>query len=405
MPQYKYQAMTDAGTIVSGEVEAETEQAAKSKVAAKGLLPRSVSLVSGKSEKTAGGASTLFQKKPTPEDLILFTKQFKTMLGAGMTVITLLEVLEQQTEKVFLRQVIAAIREDIRQGASLYAAFSKHPKTFTPLYLAMIRAGEVSGTLTTVLDRLIYLTTHENKVKRQIKSALTYPAVILVTLLGAFLFLLTFVVPQFIAIFAGAGLELPMPTQVIVFMYNGLVNYWYLLLGGTTLTILALYLYGRTAQGSIVRDSLFLKIPLIGPVLQKAAMSRFASIFSLLQASGVSVLDSIAILSDVIGNAAISKEFSVLRDKLREGRGISGPLRTSRNFTPMIISMIAVGEETGNLDEMLQAVADHYDYEVEYAIGRMSEMIGPLLILLLSGVVGFFALAIFMPMWDLTKTV
>jgi type II secretory pathway component PulF len=404
MPQYRYQAMTDAGTIVSGDVEADSVNTAKAAVAIKGLLPRSVSLVSGKAAKSVG-SSALFQKKPTPEDLILFTKQFKTMLGAGMTVITLLEVLEQQTEKVFLRKVIAAIRNDIRQGASLHAAFSKHPKVFSPLYLAMIRAGEVSGTLTTVLERLIYLTTHENKVKKQIKSALTYPTVILVTLFGAFLFLLTFVVPQFISIFAGAGLELPMPTQVIVFMYNGLANYWHLMLVGLFLTGLAIFLYCRTEQGSILRDSLFLKIPLIGPVLQKAAMSRFASIFSLLQASGVSVLDSIAILADVIGNAAISKEFSTLRDKLREGRGISGPLRTSKNFTPMIISMIAVGEETGNLDEMLQAVADHYDYEVEYAIGRMSEMIGPLLILLLSGVVGFFALAIFMPMWDLTKTV
>ncbi|WP_031386842.1 type II secretion system F family protein [Desulfonatronum thiodismutans] len=404
MPQYRYQAMTDAGTIVSGDVEADSVNTAKAAVAIKGLLPRSVSLVSGKADNVAG-SSALFQKKPTPEDLILFTKQFKTMLGAGMTVISLLEVLEQQTEKVFLREVIAAIRDDIRQGASLHAAFSKHPKVFNPLYLAMIRAGEASGTLTAVLERLIYLITHENKVKKQIKSALTYPAVIVVTLFSAFLFLLTFVVPQFISIFAGAGLELPMPTQVIVFMYNGLVNYWHLMLVGVFLSGLAIYLFCRTEQGGILRDSLFLKIPLIGPVLQKAAMSRFASIFSLLQASGVSVLDSIAILSDVIGNAAISKEFNILRDKLREGRGISGPLRSSKNFTPMIVSMIAVGEETGNLDEMLQAVADHYDYEVEYAIGRMSEMIGPLLILLLSGVVGFFALAIFMPMWDLTKTV
>ncbi|PTN37522.1 type II secretion system F family protein [Desulfonatronum sp. SC1] len=404
MPKYKYQAMTDAGTTVSGEVEADSEQAAKTKVAARGLIPRSVGAATSSADGK-GAFSSLLQPKPTDEDLILFTKQFKTMLGAGMTVISLLDVLEHQTENQTLRQALATIRDDIRQGASLHAAFSKHPKIFNPLYLAMVRAGEISGTLTTVLERLIYLTTHENKVKKQIKSALTYPAVILVTLIGAFLFLLTFVVPQFISIFDGAGLELPFPTQVIVHMYNGLVNYWHLMLGGIALTILTLYLVCRTKQGQITRDALFLKIPLIGPVLQKAAMTRFASIFSLLQASGVSILDSIGILSDVIGNAAISKDFSILREKLREGRGISGPLRSSKCFTPMIISMIAVGEETGNLDEMLQAVADHYDYEVEYAIGRMSEMIGPILILLLSGVVGFFALAIFMPMWDLTKTV
>ncbi len=404
MPQFRYQALTDAGTVVTGELEADSEEAARAVLSAKGHFPRSLSQQGGQS-RSKPGASALFQKQPTPQDLILFTKQFRTMLNAGMTVISLLEVLEQQTEKPFLRQVIAQIQEDIRQGASLHASFSKHSKVFSQLYLAMIRAGEISGTLPEVLERLIYLIDHEHKVKKQIKSAMTYPAVVLVTLFGAFLFLLTFVVPQFITIFAGAGLELPLPTQVTVVLYLGLKNYWHMILGGFIFSLAGLILYCRTTQGRLVRDALFLQVPLIGPVLQKAAMSRFASIFALLQASGVSVLDSITVLSNVIGNAAISKEFSTLKDKLREGRGISGPLRASKHFTPMVVSMIAVGEETGNLDEMLQAVAEHYDYEVEYAINRMSELIGPLLILLLSAVVGFFALAIFMPMWDLTKTV
>lgn len=404
MPTYRYEALTDSGTTISGAIEADSEGLAKSIIAAKGHYPRSVSLQGGQAW-TNSRTSALFQKKPSPQDLILFTKQFRTMLNAGMTVISLLEVLEQQTENASLRQVIARIREDIRQGTSLYASFSRHPRIFPPLYLAMIRAGEISGTLSAVLERLIYLIDHEHKVKKQIQSALTYPTVVLVTLSGAFLFLLTFVIPQFIDIFAGAGLELPLPTRICILLYLGLKHYWPFLLGGIVLTIIFLMTYNRTEQGRLVRDSLFLRIPLIGPVLQKAAMSRFASIFALLQASGVSILDSITILSNVIGNAAISKEFSILQDKLREGRGISGPLRGSRHFTPMIISMIAVGEETGNLDEMLQAVAQHYDYEVEYAINRMSELVGPLLILLLAGVVGFFALAIFMPMWDLTKTV
>lgn len=405
MPTYRYEALTDSGTTISGAIEADSEGLAKSIIAAKGHYPRSVSLQGGGQARTDSRTSTLFQKKPSPQDLILFTKQFRTMLNAGMTVISLLEVLEQQTEKVSLRQVIARIREGVRQGDSLYASFSKHPRIFPPLYLAMIRAGEISGTLPAILERLIYLINHEHKVKKQVQSAMTYPTVVLVTLFGAFLFLLTFVIPQFIGIFAGAGLELPLPTRICILLYLGLKHYWPLLLGGLVLIIIFLMAYNRTEQGRLVRDSLFLHIPLVGPVLQKTAMSRFASIFALLQASGVSILDSITILSNVIGNAAISKEFSILQDKLREGRGISGPLRGSRHFTPMIISMIAVGEETGNLDEMLQAVAQHYDYEVEYAINRMSELIGPLLILLLAVVVGFFALAIFMPMWDLVKVV
>lgn len=405
MPQYRYEALTDAGAKISGVIEADSEDQAKSRIAAQGNFPTSVRRDSGAVPGSSSGSRAFFAAKVKPEDLILFTKQMRTMLDAGISVIDLLEILQAQVENPTLKRALVVIREDLRQGLSIFAAMSKHPKIFPKLYCSMIRAGEISGTLSQVLERLVFLIDHENKVRKKIKAALTYPIIVLVTLFGAFLFLLTFVIPQFVGIFQSANIDLPLPTRICIAMYDGLTNYWRFLLSGLLGLIAGVVTTYRTARGKLFWHGLFLRIPLIGPVLQKAAMSRFASIFALLQGSGVTVLESMSILSEVIGNAAIAREFDKLQEKLREGRGISGPLRTSDKFTPMIVSMIAVGEESGNLDEMMTVVSEHYDYEVDYAVGRMSEMITPILTLLLAAVVGFFALAIFMPMWDLTKMV
>jgi type IV pilus assembly protein PilC len=294
---------------------------------------------------------------------------------------------------------------EIQGGASLFEAFNKHPRVFSHLYRSMIAAGEASGSLPDVLERLIYIIQHEFKVKQDIRSALAYPIIVVITLAIAFFILLTFVVPKFAAIFKSAGIDLPMPTRVAMAMYSFLDNYWYLLLGAVAAVVVGLGMYFKTEQGRFLRDSLLIQVPLLGSLFIKSAMSRFASIFAILQASGVSVLDSLRILSDTINNAAISREFDRLETQLKEGRGISQPLRSARYFTPMIINMVAIGEESGNLDEMLRESAEHYDHEVEYAVGQLTTAMGPILVVALAGVVGFFALAIFLPMWDLVKTV
>ncbi|TVM17280.1 type II secretion system F family protein [Oceanidesulfovibrio indonesiensis] len=403
MPNYSYQAVTEAGTQVSGNIEADSVEDARQILAARGLIPSRVV----RSESGGNFLKALNDKLSTVSvpDLILFTKQFRTMFNAGLSIIALLDVLEQQCENPKLKSAVAEIAQDIKQGSSLYNAFSKHDDIFSELYCSMLRAGEVSGTLPDVLDRLIYIIEHEYKVKKQIKSALLYPQIVIVMLIGAFLFLLTFVIPQFVSTFRNAGIELPLPTKVCIVMYEFLDAYWYLLIGVVAGVIVLLWLYLRTDSGQLVKDRFLLRMPIVGPVFQKGAMARFASIFSLLQSSGVSVLESVGIVSDTIGNAAISLEFDNLREKLQEGRGISGPLRNSRTFTPMIINMIAIGEETGELDLMMREVAKHYDYEVEYQVGRMSELIGPILIVALAGIVGFFAAAILFPIFDLTKMV
>jgi len=401
MPTFGYKALNESGNKVTGEVEAATVEEATNILVARGLIPEKIG------DRTAGMKSGMafFSGRVKVADLILFTKQFRSMLSAGVAILRILQVLETQTQSRVLKDTIGKIVVDIRGGATLSEALQKFPRIFSPLYCAMIRAGELSGNLPSVLDRLIYIIEHETKVKNDIKSALRYPLVVVIALSIAFIVLLTFVIPVFANMFKKTGLELPLPTQIAIMLYNFLSNYWYVVLGVLVVIVFALAAYFRTAQGKFVRDSFLLRLPVLGPLFQKAALSRFASIFAILQTSGVPVLQSISILSETIGNEAIARAFEHLRERIEEGAGISAPLKTSRYFTPMVVDMIAIGEESGNLDEMLREITKHYDDEVEYAVKGLSDAIGPVLIVGLAAVVGFFALAIFMPMWDLTKMV
>jgi type IV pilus assembly protein PilC len=405
MPTFIYQAFNENGSKVNGTLEAETSDAANALLLAREFIPVKVSQkhqLSGTSLRQ--DLLERFNRVKAPE-LILFTKQFKTLLNAGVPMLSILKALENQTESKALKGIILSLAQDVKEGASLYDSFRKFPRVFSPLYCSMVRAGEISGALPQILERLIYLIEHEHNLKSNIRSALQYPAVVLSFLAIAFIVLLTFVVPKFVTQFSRAGLELPLPTVICMKMYLIVSNYWYILLILVVLMGVGWNAYVKTPDGRYMKDRVLMRLPLVGPLLIKAAMSRFASIFSILQSSGVAVLDSMRILSDTINNAAISKEFQNITERLEEGRGISVPLRSAKYFTPIVINMVAVGEDSGNLEDMLREVSLHYDSEMEYAMKKLSDAIGPILTIGLAVVIGFFALAIYLPMWDLTKMV
>jgi type IV pilus assembly protein PilC len=397
--------MNETGNFLSGTLEAETLQNANAILVSRGLMPSEVSEVKAGSRDTLWGQIKSITGTVKSNELILFTKQFRSMLNAGVPILRIMQVLEAQTESKVLRVAISGIIVDIRQGSTISDSFEKYPKIFSPLYCSMLRAGEISGNVPSVLDRLIYIVEHETKIKADIRAALQYPLIVVIALGIAFIVLLTMVIPQFVSLFSKAGLDLPLPTKIAMLLYSMLKNYWYLILGTLVAVIFGLFQYFKTENGKLVRDSFLLAIPILGPLFQKAAMSRFASIFAILQTSGVPVMQSLTILSDTIGNAAIARSFAHVRDKIQEGSGIAVPLKTAKYFTPMVIDMIAIGEESGNIDEMLREISKHYDDEVEYAVKALSDAIGPILIVALAAVVGFFALAIFLPMWDMTKMV
>jgi type II secretory pathway component PulF len=403
MPTYAYQAINEKGETLKGFVEAESAEAAAELLSGRGFLPSQVQ-ERGRAwhYRSMPIVQRWFSHIPTA-DLILFTKQFSTLFRAGVPMMSLLDILVAQTENTQMQNVIAAMRQSIKEGAQLYDAFRQHPAVFSPLYCAMIHAGEASGSLPKVMERLKYILEHEQKVRSDIRSAMFYPAFVLTLLVVAFFILLAFVLPKFVTILTRSGVTLPLPTQIAMGLYRFLTTYGIWLVSGCLLTAAAIFFYLRTDQGRFIRDYLLIKTPIIGAVVVKSAMSRFSSIFSILQSSGIAILDSMTILSQTIGNAAISQEFDRIREMLEEGRGIAAPLRQARYFTPMVVNMVAVGEESGNLDEMMQEVALHYDEELEYAIKKMTNAIGPILIISLAVLVGFFAVAIFLPIADLTK--
>ncbi|MBU1053660.1 MAG: type II secretion system F family protein [Proteobacteria bacterium] len=401
MSNYSFQAIDAKGAVVKGDIEANSSDEAANIIADKGYIP--YELKEKKLKAAKSGLMLRINRKVKIADLIIFTKQFRSLFKAGVPLVRAFQVLEAQTQSDALKYAIASILKNIREGVTLSVAMGNQEKIFSPLYCSMIRAGEMSGTLPEALERLIYMIEHEGKIKSDIKSALQYPIMVTVALTGAFFFLLNFVVPSFANNFSKAGIDLPLPTQIAITLHHFVSDYWFLILACIIVVIFALRLWLKTENGKYMKDSLILRIPVIGPLFIKAAMSRFASIFGMLQSSGVPVMSTMKILSGVIGNAAISREFDRVRDYMGEGQGIAVTLQSAKYFTPMVIDMVAIGEETGNLEEMLHEVSLHYDDEVSYAVKGLSEFIGPILIVGLAAVVGFFALAIFMPMWDMTK--
>ncbi|MDM8516516.1 type II secretion system F family protein [Desulfobacterales bacterium HSG16] len=403
MPNFSYKAIDESGKIISGFLESDSPEKVNQLLSLRNQIPVKVKeskQLSGNAGRRSGGGRSVKTR-----DLILFTKQFKTMLKAGVPMLELLQILEKQTENNKFNFIIKVMMQDIEKGVSLYNSFSKHSTVFSPLYCSVVRAGESSGKLPEVLDRLAYILEHEDNVKSNIKAALRYPTIVLAFLIMAFGVLLTFVIPNFAKAFEKSGVTLPIPTRICLFLYNFAADYWLVIfiIAGSVAAFLVYFL--KTDRGRYLRDSLLIHFPILGPLFIKASMSRFASIFSILQDSGVAVLESMDILSETIANAAISKEFVQVKKEIEKGNSISAPLKTAKYFTPMIVNMVAIGEGSGKLAEMLKEVSDHYDSEVEFATLQLTEYIGPVLTIALAAMVGFFALAIFIPMWDLTKTV
>lgn len=328
---YAYRAINDEGVTLTGDIEAESAEQARQALLGRGLMPTEVTRRDGplKSKRF----QKFFQKPVTYKQIILFSKQFRTLFNAGVSITQLLGILQTQTENPTLKAATADIAQQVSTGGTLYNAFRSHPDIFSPLYCSMIRAGEFSGSMGDVLDRLTYLLEHENKIRNDVKSALRYPKIVLITLAGAFFFLLNWVVPSFAKLFVNAKIELPWPTRMALAMNTALSDYWYLLLAAAVGMFFGVRWWIRTSRGRYLWARTLLTLPLVGKVVQMSIMARFAAIFSILQRSGVSILDSLDILSETINNAALEREFSTIKEKLRSGqasRNRSAPHAISR---------------------------------------------------------------------------
>ncbi len=405
MAVFYYNAIDEDGNKETGEMEAESADAVRNSLLSKGFLPLKV-------KKKLGILKALlpdFQEVTTQiklRDLILFTKQFRTMKKAGVPLMDIFHTLEDQTQNINMKKIINSISKDVLdRGLSLYGAFQKYPRAFSSLYCSVIQAGEASGRLHDVLQHIIDILEHEQKITSEIKAVLRYPAIVLIFLVIAFFVLLIVVLPKFLHIFKMRGINIPLPTQICVFMYTFICSYWYILLGISILSFIIFLIYLKTENGKYIRDLILLKLPLFGDLIIKNSMARFASIFSILQYAGVSAPESMTILSGTIGNRVIAMEFENMKKKIEVGGNIADQLRSSAYFPAMVTNMVAIGEKTENLDTILKDVSEHYISEMEYSIKEIMDFLNPFLTISMAVVVGFFALAIFLPMWDMTKIV
>jgi type IV pilus assembly protein PilC len=327
------------------------------------------------------------------------------MINAGLPLVQSLTILAQQTENKTLAGVTRAVVYDVESGNTLADAFAKHPKAFTQLYVNMVAAGEAGGILDTILLRLATFLEKNDALVRKVKGAMVYPGVIISVAFVAIAVLLIFVIPTFQSMFASANLELPLPTRIVIGMSNFLIHYWWAMLAVVGGAVFAIRQYYGTPPGRLQLDGLLLKAPVLGDVIRKSAVSRFTRTLGTLISSGVSILEGLEITARTAGNQVVHNAVMESRNSIAGGETIAAPLERSKVFPPMVISMIAVGEQTGGLDEMLSKIADFYDEEVDVAVGALLSLMEPAMIVILGVIVGGMVVAMYLPIFDMMNAV
>ncbi len=398
MPQYRFKARDKDGNPHAGMIEAARREAVADQLSNQGFIPVLI-----EEEKHSRLGPDFFQSftKVKPQDLIVFSRQLATLMNAGIPFLSSLGTIEKQSENPRLKAAIVDIRRSVEGGTSFSDALARHPRIFSKMYVSMIRAGETAGILDDILERLAMLAEHDADTRSRVKTAVRYPLIVVVAVGAAFAFLVSFVVPKFSAIFGRFKTELPLPTRILIGINYVIQHYWYLILLGIPLAVWLVIWYVNTPQGRWHWDRLKLKLPVFGMLFQKVALSRFARVFGAMQKSGISMMLTLDIAGETVGNVVIARVVEEMRDNLREGKGLLGPMESSGLFPPLVIQMVSVGEETGKLDTMLNKISDYYDMDVEYMLRNLSTMIEPILLLVVGGMVLFLALGIFMPMWNM----
>lgn len=404
MPLFEYKARDKMGELVAGSMDAPNAEAVGSELGRMGHFPVTISSAEADEGEESEKVDPLERfQKVTNKELVLFTRQMSTLFNAGIPILGILVALQDQIGSRKFKKVVKQLQVDIQDGLSLSEAMAKHPSVFDDLYVSMIAAGEAGGVMDELLKRLASLMEREMENDAKVKGAMSYPKMVVSAMTIAVVVLMWKVVPIFVNMFEKAKIELPLATQILIATNKAFFDYWYLLIGGVALSIFIFKKYTATEMGRYQWDMFMIKVPIMGPIVLRSSMAKFARVFSTLQAGGVSILEILNVTARVVDNVVISSIIRGLRDSVQEGTGLAAPLKQSGLIPPLVIQMIAAGEESGALDAMLEKVADYYDEEVDHAVKNLSSMIEPILLLFMAGLVLFLALAIFMPMWDMSK--
>ena len=414
MPRYQYEAMTSVGQAVKDEIDANSEEDAIAKIRAKGQFPtkikeRAARQGGAKTGSQRAGPRTGSQRKVgavSGKLLTQFSRQLSTLQDAGLPILRSLRILEQQQKPGMLRIAVRLVADDVEGGTTLSEAMAKHPKAFDKLYTNMVAAGEAGGVLDVVLRRLAEFMEKSQRLKRRIVGAMIYPAAVITFAVVIVLGLMLFIIPKFKKIFDSFGAELPGITVLMLGMSDWIAKQygWVYILASPVAIILLFKIVGRSEGGRYALDAVKLKTPVLGKILSKTAVARFTRTLGTLLSAGVPILEAISITRETSGNAVFAKAMVKVHDGIREGEDFAQPLRQARIVEPMVVNMIDVGEETGDLDKMLTKIADTYDEEVETMVAAMVSMLEPVMVITLGVIVGFIVLAIFMPLPHLIET-
>ncbi len=406
MPIFTYQAMDRQGREVKDEIEATSHEEAVGLIRKKGFYPTNVKQKSERAGKRSATTAVVKQKGKTKalggvnaKQLCQFTRQLSTLTDAGLPLVRSLQILEGQLKPGSLKNSLIDVTDDVQGGTSLSEALSKHPKIFDKLYVNLVRAGEAGGVLDVILQRLAEFQEKTEKLKREVKGALVYPAAVMIIAVLILLFIMIYIIPKFTEMFESFEIgDMPLPTQILQQFSSFLVTWWFLIPVFVAAAWISAKMFARSEAGRVTLDGVKIRVPLFGTIIRKAVISRFSRTLGILISSGVPILEALSIVKEATGNAVIGKAVSDVHDSIREGDTIAEPLRQSKVFDEMVIHMIEVGEETGDLDKMLVKVADNYDNEVDAAVAGLMALFEPLLIVFLGLTVGFIVIALFLPL-------
>ncbi len=403
MAKFAWEGVTRSGQTMKGEMEAPSVEAVQAQLRSQGVQPGNIK------QRGKGLDMELnipgMQPKVTTKDLVVFTRQFATMIDAGLPLVQCLDILGKQQENKTFKKMLLKVKEDVESGSTFADALKKHPKAFDELYVNLVAAGEVGGILDTILNRLAAYIEKALKLKKQVKSAMTYPTTIIGIAVLVISVILVFVIPSFEKMFRDFGGELPMPTQIVISMSNFIQSYILVIIGAIVLSIFTFKKVYANKQGREAIDAFALKLPIFGVLIRKVAVAKFTRTLGTMISSGVPILDGLEIVAKTAGNKTVEKAIYKVRQSISEGKTIAEPLTQSGVFPPMVCQMIAVGEQSGSIDTMLNKIADFYDDEVDDAVGNLTAMMEPLLMLFLGTTVGGLVIAMYLPIFKLAGAV
>ena len=409
MPVYAYKGMDSAGKSTSGTREAENPRAIKQFLRRDGIfltdLKESGPTAKKKSEGAASFQFKLFAEKVSTEDLAVSTRQLSTLVGAGISLVESLTALIDQVENQTLKGVWAAVKQRVNEGAPMAEALGEHPKVFTGLYISMVRAGESSGGLDVVLDRLADFTESQADLRSKLVGAMVYPALMITILLLVVGMLFVLVIPKITKIFESQKMALPLPTQILIGISNFMIDYWFVMFVALAVGVYFGGKYIRTKKGRAKWDLFLLRAPLFGPLIRMVAISRFCKTLSTLMASGVPLLNAFDIVKNVVQNTVLLEVIETARDCVKEGDSIAAPLKRSGHFPPMVVHMIGIGEKSGQLEPMLDNIAKSYESQTETRVKTMTTLLEPLIMIAMGFIVGSVVFAILMPMLQMSSAI